>query len=39
VTILDAPGYTHGDVNRLIGAPSETVMTPAIEAFTRKCLG
>ncbi|MSO79302.1 MAG: alpha/beta hydrolase [Acidimicrobiia bacterium] len=39
VTILDAPGYTHGDVNHLIGAPNETVITPTIKQFTQSCLG
>jgi arylformamidase len=39
VTILDTPGLSHGDVNRLIGAPDDQVMTPAIERFTTACLG
>jgi hypothetical protein len=39
VTILDTPGLTHGDVNRLIGVPDEQVMTPTIEEFTTSCLG
>jgi acetyl esterase/lipase len=38
VTILDAPGYTHGDVNHLIGAPGETLITPTIQQFTQDCL-
>jgi len=39
VTYVDAPGYSHGDVNKLIGADAETVVTPPIEEFTKACLG
>jgi hypothetical protein len=39
VGILDTPGYTHGDVNRRLGEPGETVLSPAITDFTRHCLG
>lgn len=38
VTYLDAPGYTHGDVNKMIGVDGETVVTPTVERFTRSCL-
>jgi acetyl esterase/lipase len=39
VTLLDTPGYNHGDVNAMIGVRGETVMTPPIEQFTQDCLG
>jgi arylformamidase len=39
VTMLDAPGYTHGDVNRRIGVEGEMLVSPPIERFTRECLG
>jgi acetyl esterase/lipase len=39
VTILDTPGLSHGDVNRLIGTAEDQVMTPAIQRFTNACLG
>jgi acetyl esterase/lipase len=37
VTIVDARGLSHGDVNRLIGAPGDTVMTPAVTSFLEQC--
>ena len=39
VTALDAFGLSHGDVNRLIGTAGDQAMTPAIEEFTKACLG
>ena len=36
--VLDATGYTHGDVNKRLGEPGETVVTPPVEAFTKECL-
>jgi arylformamidase len=39
VSALDALGLSHGDVNRLIGAPNDQAMTPEIEQFTKACLG
>jgi len=39
VEVLKATGLTHGDVNRLIGAPGETLITPTIKTFTQDCLG
>jgi arylformamidase len=39
VTVLDAVGLSHGDVNRLIGVPNDQAMTPEIEQFTTACLG
>ena len=38
-TVIDAAGLSHGDVNRLIGAPGESVMTPAVTEFVTGCLG
>lgn len=39
VTYLDAPGYSHGDVNKMIGVAGETVVTPTVQRFTDRCLG
>ncbi len=39
VTTLDAIGLSHGDVNRRIGAPGDTRMTPAVSDFVTGCLG
>ena len=37
--VLEATGLTHGDVNRLLGTPGDTTVTPAVEAFVTDCLG
>lgn len=37
VTIVDADGLTHADVNKLIGAPGDDVMTPAVTTFLDGC--
>ena len=37
--VLDATGYSHGDVNKRLGEAGETVVTPPVEAFTNDCLG
>jgi len=39
VTVLDATGLSHADVNRLIGTPDDTRMTPAVTGFVTHCLG
>lgn len=39
VTMLEAIGLTHGDVNRLIGAPDDLRMTPPVTEFVNECLG
>jgi acetyl esterase/lipase len=39
VTIVDARGLSHAQVNNQIGAPGETVMTPAITTFVAECFG
>ena len=36
--VIEASTLSHGDVNRLIGAPGDTVMTPKVEAFLMSCL-
>lgn len=38
-SVLDAVGLTHNDVNRLIGAPGDTRMTPPVREFVTDCLG
>lgn len=38
VTVIDGAGLTHGDVNRLIGAPGDTRMTPTVDSFLADCL-
>jgi len=37
VTIIDARGLSHAQVNSRIGAPGDTVMTPPLLAFLRDC--
>ena len=37
-TVIDGTGLTHGDVNRLIGAPGDTRMTPTLDVFLAECL-
>jgi acetyl esterase/lipase len=39
VTVVDLPGFTHEDVNKRIGDPSDDVLTPALQAFLEGCLG
>jgi acetyl esterase/lipase len=36
-TVVDATGYSHGDVNTRIGAPGETVVTPPVMQFLAGC--
>lgn len=36
-TVVATPGYSHGDVNRRLGEPGESVLTPAVEAFLADC--
>ncbi len=38
VDVLEATGLTHADVNRLIGADGDTVVTPAVTAFLDSCV-
>lgn len=38
-TKADATGLLHADVNRLIGTPDDTRMTPAVTGFVTDCLG
>ncbi len=37
VQVIDASGYTHGDVNRLIGSTTDPVMTKPVTDFFTKC--
>lgn len=37
-TVLDATPYTHRDVNKRLGEPGETVVTPEVTDFTKSCL-
>lgn len=39
VTVIDAAGLSHADVNSLIGTVGETRMTPAVTDFVTGCLG
>jgi hypothetical protein len=39
LTIVDARGLSHHQVNSQIGAPGDTVMTPAVTAFLAECFG
>ncbi len=36
-TTIDARGLTHGEVNRLIGAPGDTRITPPLTTFLTNC--
>lgn len=36
-TVVATPGYSHGDVNRLLGDPSDTLLTPGVEDFLDDC--
>ena len=38
-TVIEAAGFSHADVNRLIGAPGDSVMTPAVTEFVAGCFG
>ncbi|MGK2949238.1 MAG: hypothetical protein ACSLFP_11730, partial [Acidimicrobiales bacterium] len=38
VTVADVSGYSHGDVNRRIGDPTDEVLTPPLQAFLVSCL-
>jgi acetyl esterase/lipase len=38
-TVLDAQGYSHADVNRRLGEPGESVVTPAVTEFIGSCIG
>lgn len=38
VSVIDATGLSHEDVNRSIGAAGDAVMTPAVSAFLADCL-
>jgi arylformamidase len=37
VQVIDASGYSHADVNRLIGSTTDPVMTEPVTAFFSKC--
>ncbi|HRZ84328.1 MAG TPA: alpha/beta hydrolase [Candidatus Hydrogenedentes bacterium] len=37
-TVVDAGRYSHADVNRKLGMPGETVVTPPVMAFLEGCL-
>ena len=37
VTVVPTPGYSHGDVNRLLGSPADTLLTPHVEGFLDDC--
>jgi hypothetical protein len=36
-TVVPTPGYSHGDVNRLLGDPSDQVLTPRVDEFLDDC--
>jgi acetyl esterase/lipase len=38
VTVIDLPGFSHADVNRRIGDPTDTDLTPALQQFLTGCL-
>jgi len=38
VTVVDLPGFSHEDVNRRIGDPTDDVLTPALQEFLTGCL-
>ena len=37
VQIIDATGYSHGDVNQLIGSTTDPIMTKPATAFFERC--
>jgi hypothetical protein len=37
VQIIDATGYSHRDVNELIGSTADPVMTKPVTAFFERC--
>ena len=37
VQIIDATGYSHGDVNQLIGSTTDPIMTKPVTAFFERC--
>ena len=38
-TLVDAPDASHQDLNALLGAPGDEVVTPAVDTFLAGCLG
>ena len=38
VTVVDLSGFSHADVNRRIGDPTDVDLTPALETFLTACL-
>jgi acetyl esterase/lipase len=38
VTVVDVPSFSHADVNRRIGDPTDTELTPALDAWLGDCL-
>ena len=39
VEIIDASGYSHSDVNRLVGSTADPIMTKPVTAFFEDCFG
>jgi acetyl esterase/lipase len=37
-TVVDMTGYSHAEVNSAVGAPGDTVLTPALDALFARCL-
>jgi hypothetical protein len=38
VTVVDLPGFSHEDVNKRIGDPTDAVLTPSLQLFLEDCL-
>ena len=38
VTVVDLPGFSHEDVNKRIGDPTDDVLTPSLQLFLEDCL-
>jgi arylformamidase len=38
VTVVDLPGFSHADVNKRIGDPTDDQLTPALQRFLDDCL-
>jgi arylformamidase len=38
VTVVDATGYTHGDVSQRLGTDGDAVVTPPVTTFLESCL-